>query len=626
MIGLALACLATAGAAAAQDMSDLSLEELLEREVTSVAKRPQRIADAPAAVFLITQDDIRRSGARSIDELLRMVPGMEVATVSPDGSAVSARGFNNRYANKLLVLMDGRAVYVSTLSGVLWDQQLTRLEDIQRIEVVRGPGATLWGANAVNGVINIVTKHAVDSLGAGMSAWRDDEGASRASGRIGLRIGEDGALRLSVNEVRRRGKAVDLGQIIEERTEGRQLGFRYDVEPSDHDSFTLQGEAQDGSGEEVQSLDRSDYRNHNILARWSRRTADGEGWSLQTYWDHGVRESFGLRGKKDQFDLDFTRYVTMGRHSLVFGAGYRRAQDHVRGGLLDFSPDSFRETWRGAYLQDDVAVSPRLTVSLGAKVEENAFTGVEWQPSVRAIWKDPAGWSAWGAVSRAVRTPSRLETALVFDQRPALYLVENPDLVSEVMIAYEIGWRGQLSRRVSADVTAYHQVYDSLIGNFLSLTASGPMLRFENRGQARTTGLEAALDAHISPVWMVKVAASRGRMSAESLGVNTGVGSNYDPDMMPAGQISLRSNYDLSDAVDVDVWLRRVEAIGSGAFAVKAYDDLDVRLAWRATSRLELFMRGENLMRASRVEFREQAGSPVALVDRRIAIGFELRR
>ncbi|WP_426052246.1 TonB-dependent receptor plug domain-containing protein [Brevundimonas sp. SL161] len=615
---------------------DLSLEEILQANVTSVAKRPQRVEEAAAAVFVISREDIRRSGVTTLPELFRMVPGMEVASLASGNAAVTARGFNGRFSNKLLVLVDGRAIYLSTLSGVLWDQQMPPVEDIERIEVVRGPGATLWGANAVNGVVNIVTKHAADTLGAlaGARYSTDDDG--RIVFRLGVRAGEHGALRAYVVGHQQEGFAYAVPDRRRDNSSAGQAGFRYDFEPNERDSFTLQGDVYQGrstlsylepaaaGGPPVSSR----FSGHNLLGRWTR-TGDRGVRSLQIYVDHVERQEGGLDGVSDQADIDFSQYFSFGdRHQIVWGAGYRWRSDRVAATtpFLRFAPEERSDSWYGAYISDEVTLVPdRLRVSLGAKVEHNEYTGLEVQPSGRIAWTDPRGWTAWGAVSRAVRTPSRLETALQTSD-PIIAIATAGDLAAEDLLAWEAGWRGHLGSAVSLDLTAYLHQYDNLVvWNATPAMAPGqPLLtlEFANGGRVETRGLEAAIDARLTDRWTVKVAASAMDMEVLERGFVVPGLDTFDAERSPGNQLSVRSLFDVTETIDFDVWVREV----AGAGLVEAYTDLDVRAAWRPTPNLELYILGENLIERERLEIVETGlGSPSAFVERRVWFGATAR-
>lgn len=613
-------------------IEDLTLEEILQASVTSVAKRPQRVEESAAAVFVISREDIRRSGVTTLPELFRMVPGMEVADLASGNAAVTARGFNGRFSNKLLVLIDGRAIYLSTLSGVLWDQQLPPVEDIERIEVVRGPGATLWGANAVNGVINIVTKHSVDTLGtlAGGMYSSDEDG--RIVLRVGRRAGERGAFRAYVVGHEADGFAYAAPERYQDRSSAAQAGFRYDLDATDRDSFTVQADVQTGRSEldivlpaamplaPVMGIE-SDFSGYNLLGRWTRTDSDRAS-SLQVYWDHVRRQEGGLEGVRRLADIDFSQHFRFGQsHEIVWGAGYRWSEDEVSGTALQFTPSSRTDNWFGAYVQDGITVIPdRLSVYVGAKLEHNDYTGWEVQPSLRAAWTAPGGWTAWAAVSRAVRTPSRLETSLrVVD--PIVSISPAGELDAERLVAWEAGWRGKLGRRLSLDVAGYINRYDNLI-IWNATPATGPgqpflTLQFANGGEVETRGVELALDATVTDRWTVKIAASTMDFEVGTNGFATMGLDTFDGNRSPGHQFSVRSWFDVSDTVDLDVWVRQVAETGGGT--VSDYTDLDVRLSWRPTASVEVSIIGQNLLDRERLEMIETGlGSPSALVQRRV--------
>ncbi|MDB5422878.1 MAG: TonB-dependent receptor, plug [Phenylobacterium sp.] len=638
-----IATLATAGASRAEDLTSLSLEDLIAQQVTSVAKRPQNVQEAPAAVFVIGREDIRRSGATTLPDLLRMVPGVEVATLSGGQSAVSARGFNGAISNKLLVLIDGRAVYLSAISGVTWDQQLVPVEVIERIEVVRGPGAALWGANAVTGVINVITKHAIDSLGGWAKVEVDSERGGRVFIRQGFRVGETGALRLYGVAHRDTADGVMGTTLTQDRVRNGQIGFRFNAEPTERDALTFQGDAEKNStalttaaaSQTPGGIDLSNGRsaNQNLLGRWTRTRSDRERTSLQVYFDRATRAQAGATLERLLFDVDFSNQFQIGeRHDLVWGFDYRRSVNRFGGsGAIQFI-DSKQNLYSG-FVQDDISLVPkRLTLSLGAKLEHNAKTGVEFQPTVRAIWTDPAGWSLWAAASRAARTPSEFETDSSIDLRPYPLVVIPGKASSEKLTAYEIGWRGRITPVVTLDITAFHNRYTDLIvlGGAPALLDGAPVLRFSaaNLVKARAYGVEASLDARLKAWWTVKAAASWLDVKTAPITVPYFAFSTLGDDKSPRTQVSVRSMMDLGDSVDLDLWLRHVAALGD--HLTPAYTNLDLRLAWRPTPKLELSLRGTNLLGRKASEMRTDvtgsfASIPAALPSRRVSITASVR-
>ncbi|MHB8285615.1 MAG: TonB-dependent receptor plug domain-containing protein, partial [Caulobacteraceae bacterium] len=613
-------------------LTQLSLEDLLSSDVTSVAKKRQTVSEAAAAVFVIGQEDIRRSGVKNIPELLRMAPGVEVAAVGGGGYSVGIRGFDGRFSNKVLVLIDGRSIYLSTLSSVLWDQQLTPVEDIERIEVVRGPGGAIWGANAVDGVINIITNHAVDTQGGAATVQADDKDGMRAFARYGARVGATGVLRVYATGSQQR----DIGENLYDRRDGLQTGFRYDAEPSETDSFTLQGDAQTGDFKTVSNAitegaftddDSGRSSDANLLARWTRDFDATNGLTVQAYFDRVTRSEYGLHASRDQYDIDISDHFLLGsRQSIVWGVEYRRDQDHTTAGLFSFSPASQIADWYGAFVQDEIAIAPKLKVSIGGKLEHNIYSGLELQPSIRAIWKE-SDWSVWGAVSRSVRTPSRFEADVLIAPSTPSQLTESLATsvsTSEKVVAYELGWRRSLSPRIDVDLAGYHNDYiDLLIHEPLYVDGAPVALVTVPIGSGHSTGAEAALNAKMTDRWTLKFAGDLLDLKIKT-GLPTGVLDPFvDQGLSPRSQLSIRSWFDLTPDIDVDLWLRHVSSLERGA--TPAYTNLDLRVAWRLTTRLELTARGENLLGPQRTEMAPVGGAAPTLVQRRAELGFAAR-
>ena len=637
--------LATPSSATAQtaDLTKLSLEDLFSAEVTSVAKKPQPVDAAAAAVFVISQEDIRRSGATTLPDLLRMVPGIEVAQLPTGGFAVSARGFNGFSANKLLVLIDGRAIYLSAMGGVLWNQQLVPVEDIQRIEVVRGPGATLWGADAVNGVINIVTKHSVDTLGAAVTVQGDSAGGDRIFARIGGQIGASTTVRAYVSRRTLYDHLAVQNGLIDDFAVGLQGGVRADLQPTERDAVTLQGDIQNGSsrlsaGSPMVSPppsvlfaglpDASNFTGGNLMGRWTRTFDDQTGFTWQAYWDHVRSRGFSRVPRIDQFNLDFSDHFSLDRrNAVVWGVNYRLTADNVAGSSDVFlSPRARRDNLFGVFVEDDVTLIPkRLSVSIGSKFENSDGPGFDFEPSIRALWRGGDNWSVWGAVSRAVRTPSRFESDLTL-LLPALVLLPNDHTTSEKMIAYEIGVRDRIRPGLALDITAYHQDYSQLISwGFSGFSPPGiPIVQFGNHGRGQSTGVEVALDATLASNWTVKVAGNLMNLGIDPGGVGSVTSGNaIDQGASPREQLSVRSLWNVTDDVDVDLWYRHVGRLTTGP--VPAYDDLDLRLAWRPTVHWEVSLIGDNLLTSRHVEIVDSSQVAPAIVARKALIKLAFR-
>ena len=501
LIALALSINITASAATDDTpLADLSLEELITLEVTSVAKKPQKPEEAAAAITVITAEDLRRAGVTSLPEALRLAPGVEVAEIDGNITAVTIRGFNWRFSSKLLVLVDGRAIYSPSLTGLFWDQQLVPVENIQRIELVRGPGATMWGANAVNGVINIVTKHAADTQEGLASVEASTHEASRVFGRYGFRLGDTGAVRAYGVQRTTPALADSNGSAYNDGSDAWQAGFRMDLEPTFQDSVTLQGDIQKLEfqttidttlvGEILYAGTQDDQaEGYNLLGRWVHSFSNDHTVTVQGYVDHILRNEFDSEFDVTVYDLDLNHHFKpFDNLDVVWGLNTRKVEDKIEGNF-QFEPAEYSYDWFSGFAQVELeAIPERLRFTLGAKVEDNSFTGMETQPSLRAIWLGQSNWALWGAVSKAVRTPSRFErhiNSLItafdpyteFNQTPLpinVYLVGSSDFDIEKMVAYEIGFRKTFENGAALDLTAYQQDYSEL----LTPRTSEPVVNF----------------------------------------------------------------------------------------------------------------------------------------------------
>jgi iron complex outermembrane receptor protein len=582
------------------DISQLSIEDLMNIEVTSVSKQEQPMSKVAAAIFVIGQEQIRRSGATNIPDLLRMVPGLDVAQINANTWAISARGFNHELADKLLVLIDGRSVYTATFPGVNWDTQDVPLEDIDRIEVIRGPGGTIWGANAVNGVINVITKSARETHGALITAGGGT--AQRASGtaQYGGKLAGDFSYRAFA-------KYLDIGQSPDvegdSSLDGWHLlhgGFRVDGNLTDSDSLTIQGDIFSGrEGAEIihTSLDPPENVNvqrsaslsgGNILGRWSHTFSNGSDATMQFYFDNNLRDGPQAREATNTVDFDFQHHVAIGaRHNLIWGAGYRRTADQTEG-TIDYAyiPASLAMHVANSFLQDEITLKPdRLYLTLGTKLEHETFTGFNTEPSARLAWTLSKRQTFWAAVSRASRTPTRRETAGYIglaafpgpDGLPQeVVLFGNPGQKSEHVIANEIGYRAQISRRASIDVALFFNTYSDLDtrepGTPFLEQASGSALEiipitWGNKIHGTTDGIEVSTDWRISNRWTVSPGYALLQMhlhadatSTDTDSAPTTEGSN------PRHQIFLRSHVDLRRNFTWDVNVNYVDSLPARRF------------------------------------------------------------
>jgi iron complex outermembrane recepter protein len=626
--------------AAGSDYLTLGLEDLMNTTVTSVSRRSQRVSEAAAAVFVISQDDIRRSGVTSIAEALRMAPGIEVARIDANKWAISSRGLNGRFANKLLVLFDGRSVYTPLWSGVFWDRQDTVLEDIERIEVIRGPGAALWGANAVNGVINIITKSSGDTLGTLMSAGGGTHERGFGSARYGRQLGEDASVRIYGKYTSRAGLDDTSGQDGNNGWTALRGGFRLDAEPSTQNSLTLQGDLYKERLHEtyvdiVPTLGSFNYTTPvfgaNLLSRWKHTFSDTADLALQLYYDRTDTTLAVVDEQRDTFDVDFqNRFALTADQEIVWGGGYRYSGDTILNpsSSLNLSPVHQDTHLFSSFVQDNITLLPEtLHFILGSKFEVNSYTGLEVQPNARLIFTPNRQHTLWGAVSRAVRTPSRGEQSLSlylpagsFQGLPLRgHLIGNDQLKAENLIAYELGYRVETTRGLTADLAAFYNVYR----NFsifrqgqagFEAAPDGPHfaqpLTLGNFGRAETCGVELAADYKALSWWRLRGTYTWMRV----LKTETDPGASFTniQGESPQHQVSLRSSMDLSRNIELDLWLRYVGALEfrdspeSASTPINRYLTLDTRVAWKPWKSLELALVGQNLLQKAHREYHPQ--------------------
>jgi iron complex outermembrane receptor protein len=490
--------------AMAGDLKKMSLEELMDVEVTLVSMRPEPLSQAASAVQVITREDIRRSGALTLPEALRLAPNLQVAQLNGREWAVSARGFNATFANKLLVMIDGRTVYTPLYSGVFWDAQSVLLEDVDRIEVVSGPGGTLWGGNAVNGVINIVTKEAAGSQGLYASGGGGSLARDFAQARYGGRMGERASYRLYAQRLDRTGTVLPDGKDARNPSDVNQGGFRMDWRPGGADLLTAQGDFYMTTFE-APGPGKTELNGQNFIGRWSRAFSPGSELQAQAYFDRTWRESVfgpGIAFSDDlkTYDFDFHHRFPLGEwNSVLWGAGWRLMQDEVGNlpstvPLFAFLPARKDLNRSNAFVQDEIALfSRRLKITIGSKFENEDYSGFNVQPSARAAFSPTDRHTLWGAVSRAVRTPSRIDVEFYAPTpplgSPTLHYEGGPDFGSETVLAYELGYRVQPLERLTLSAAAFYNRYDDLRAlEFADVETFA--LQFRNGLQGDSRGLE----------------------------------------------------------------------------------------------------------------------------------------
>ncbi len=641
---------AAAGAAVAGDDDVPALEDLLKAEVTSVARKPQALADTPAAVFVITADDIARSGATRIAEALRLAPGVNVARISNAMWAVTIRSFNGRFANKLLVMIDGRSVYSPLFSGTLWEAQDTLLEDVARIEVIRGPGAAMWGANAVNGVINIITKRARNTQGTQVTFGGGTTERAFGAVRHGFALGDDAHLRLYA-----KGFAVEPSVTVDGR-DGRdewhsqRAGMRYDRLIGE-DRLTLLGDAFHYTAGDQWVVPRvtpfmtppytrllpQDQASHgaSLSLRYEWRTASGMDNALQASYaksDFGVGQT--IAEDRETIDLDFQQRVQPGKaHDVVWGLGYRHSRDRIdASGNVEFSVPARRSRLASVFLRDELTLVPeRWHLTLGTRFEHDSYTGFDTQPDLRLRFTpDPAD-TFWAALSRAVRTPSRGERDALINNYvaapasgmnamplPALLPLVAPegDLRAEKLTQLDFGWRKQLSQQFAFDATAFYGRYRDTVASrsgepslifaqspygLVPVAINSPVVR-DVRQPATTKGMEVSADWRALPAlrlqgsyaWLNLKVSRPGNPAGDSLA------ALYEGNA-PQRQWSVRAAWDVARGHRADLWLRRASALPP--MGVAGYTTLDLRYAWKIGESLELSLVGQNLLDARHPEY-----------------------
>jgi iron complex outermembrane receptor protein len=598
--GLGIACCCApawlhAQVVAAGGLAELSLEELGELPVTSVTGHPESLRTAAASVFVISAEDIRRSAATSLPEVLRLAPNLEVARLNSGQYAISARGFNNAIANKLLVLIDGRTIYSTLFSGVFWDFHDVVLEDIARIEVISGPGGTLWGANAVNGIINVITKPAAATQGSLLSVTRSGHGGQEAA-RWGGKLGEDGYLRVYGLAIDRDNTARADGVERADAARKQQAGFRAD-QAVGQAQLTVQGDFYHGGNGGPGNNLAPELHGGNLLARWESRFADGSPYRVQAYYDLQARdETATFRNRAPSVDLQFTHEPLLPRgHQLLWGAGYRAGEDrNDPSPTVLFIPAQRRLSWVNVFAQYQLR-SGRWQWTAGLKLERNSYTGIEALPSVRMAYEHPDRATTWAALSRVVRAPARIDRDFFVPGQAPFVIAGGPNFESEVANVLELGHRGNAGNALTYSGTLFRQNYQGLRGGL------GFPAQIANRIDGFVEGVEA---------WGQWQPADRARLTLGYLGLHKDLhfdGPPTDPTSIPNlgndphGQWSLRAQFDLPRRTEFDVQVRRVGALPSPA--VPAYTVADARLGWQLTPKIELSLLAQNLFDQRHAEF-----------------------
>lgn len=635
----------SADAESTGELLRLSWEELTEQEVSGLARRQQTVKDSPAAAFVIGSEDIRRSGATSLPEVLRMVPGMNVARVNAWNWAVSARGFNDLYANKLQVMVDGRSIYDPLISGVYWGQHYPLLQNIERIEVLRGPSGSLWGANAVNGTINIITRSARDTQGGLINAGGGTEERGFGGIRYGQKLTDATYLRSTLNGVAR-DAGIDLAgrQDTHDTSNVENANFRLDSQLNARDKLMLEANV-------------SRYRlNGYLLGKTSPQPPlwqlddfgkDGVAGSLQGSWwhqtdgDHDWRLNMAFtqtewqmpisRMSRSLYALDFQHSLpTFADHELMWGLNYQAIADSFENSLtLAFQPDQFTQHNVGLFVQDRITLTEHLQLTLGNRVEHFTYTGWETEPNARLLWTPHKHHQLWAGVSRAVTLPNRAQQSIRLlmpipgNQQTFFLAAADRSMRTENVLAYELGWRWQISTNLDLDSALFYNIYDRIQGvkvagapfidaGFSTTTAIVPT-SIGNYRQIKSYGLELSLNYRINHDWRLQASYSGIQFQAN---IDQSQPWFLDPQaeqkVNPQHNLSLRSLFNVTNEIELDAWARYVDKVTIDGRAIPAYLALDLRLGWHPHKNLELSLSGQNLLDNQHPEFSDVLYIPVA--------------
>lgn len=618
------------------DLTELSIEELMSIEITSVSKKKESLYDAPSAVYVITSDDIRRSGVTSIPEALRLAPGVEVAQLDANNWAISIRGFNERFATKLLVLIDGRSIYTPLFAGVHWEEVDTLLEDIDRIEVIRGPGGTLWGSNAVNGVINIITKHTKDTEGVYLKAGGGNEEQGFVSLRYGGKANENLSYRVWGKFFNKDDFASTLtsGQAYDER-QFYKAGIRADWAPTVSDNISAIGNIYRTDFEGTITLSNvtpplasivetdSEYKGGNFLTKWGHTFTNKSKSIVQVYYDYNDRTIFFGNEKRHTFDTDIQyNFPRVHNNEIIAGAGLRIYSDDINTTTsnLTLTDNNRTDYIYSAFVQDKISLfSDKFNLILGSKFEHNDYSGFEIQPNFRFIVKPNDKHRIWGAVSRAVRIPNRIEEDLRLNlssfqdpntgQTTLIELTGNNSVDPEELIAFELGYRFKPSERVYLEFTGYLNYYDDLI----TFEPGQPFLRttpvphivvplfYDNKSDGKVYGFEVNTIINPIDIWTIKASYSFIHIDLEADSDSNDPTATIAEGRSPENQIKIQSELDLPYNFEFDTNFFYTDDLD--LFNISDFFRVDARLGWKPTENIELSVVGQNLFDSEHQEF-----------------------
>ena len=616
------------------DLTEASLEELLNLQVTSVSKKDQALFKTGAAIFVITQEDIRHSGAFNVPDLLRMVPGVDVARIDANTWAISIRGFNTRYSDKVLVLIDGRSVYTPSFSGVYWDHLDVPLENIERIEVIRGPGGTVWGANAMNGVINIITKSSKATQGGLLTAGTGTEESAQGVIQYGGRIGGAATYRAFGDYSNTAASTLAGGADAADAWRRFHGGFRSDWDLTGHDSLMVQGDlSQNSEGQTLTTVlanhlpsvatfnDRISVDSGDFLGRWNHTLANGSEFSLQAYYDHFDRLDEAIDENLSTFDVDFQHHLAIGsRNDIVWGLDFRRYVDSLTPGYdVTFTPPRKALTLYSLFAQDQITLTRSLALTIGSKVEHNEYSGFDFEPSAQLVWTPTPRQVFWASASQAVRQPSLMDSSIQYDITTlplngnsfgVLTLLGNPQITNEHLRDYQAGYRAQVGKRFSIDLALFRSYYQHLEtsepGDPFEVDTPGPPhyvlpLYVNNLARAQTYGGEIFANWDATSRWRLSTGVSLLHMNViKNPGSQDSTVQGTAGDT-PEREFQIRSAVRLKHNLDWDTSVYFVGKLTEDA--VPAYTRVDTRLGWRIGESVELSLVGQNLLTPQHFEF-----------------------
>jgi iron complex outermembrane recepter protein len=617
-----------------QELKGLTLEQLGNIEVTTQSKEPTQVWDTPAAVYVLTSEDIRRSGATSIPDALRLVPGVNVARVNGSRNwAVGIRGFGDQFSKYILVLIDGRSVYTPLFGGVLWTAENVMLEDIDRIEVIRGPGGTIWGADAVNGVINIITKNSRDTKGTLLSTGGGSVDQNTEDARYGA-AHKDWTWRTNAFGFVRSPEFHIDGQPAYDWSRFGQAGFRADRAVGTNE-FTVQGDAYWGKFGDAQSLSTytppatfisyksTNVSGGNLRALWRRKFNDRSDVYLQSFWSHEHRIGSNFGEDRDTFDVDFLHRLAPTKfQQFTYGLGIRLSPSTVTQTIPTdtFIPLHKTDSIYSAFLHEELRLVPeKLSLILGSKFEHNNYTGFEYQPNGRLLFTPTQKFTAWAAISRAVRTPDRVDEDIQVDifavASPLIFarVIGNHNLHAERMVAYEGGMRTLLHPRVYISGAGFYNVYRNLIAQGSPTIAPAPdpqfpsaallfTFQYTNGIHGNSNGFEVATDVQATSFWHIRTGYSFLDLDLkDEPGFKDKVTLEKLRGSSPAQQAFLQSRINLPHHFEFDQSFRYVDSLS--AQKVRAYTTADARIGWNPSKTLSLSLTGQNLFQPHHLEF-----------------------